>query len=69
MSTKTHKKKFILCCTRGTKGNRYWYFRLVAGNGRTVCQSEVYNSKAAALNGIRVVAEVDTDAVIEEVTT
>ena len=32
-----------------SRSNKEWYFRLVARNGRTVCQSEGYKRKSAAL--------------------
>jgi len=35
-----------------TASNGETYFRLQAGNGETILKSEMYSSKAAALNGI-----------------
>lgn len=35
-----------------TASNGEIYFRLQAGNGETILKSEMYSSKAAALNGI-----------------
>lgn len=39
-----------------SKKNRQWYFRLVAGNGKTVAQSEGYKRKANAVKGIYAVS-------------
>jgi len=30
----------------------YWWFTLVAGNGKVIAQSEMYNSKQSCLKGI-----------------
>jgi uncharacterized protein YegP (UPF0339 family) len=35
---------------------KQWRFRLVASNGKTICQSEGYTRKANCLAGIRSVA-------------
>jgi hypothetical protein len=53
--------KFVL--KKGSSGK--FHFNLVAGNGQVIATSETYESKAAALNGIKSVqtnapgAEVD----------
>ena len=40
--------KFVLTKSK----NGQYHFVLKAGNGETIAQSEMYSSKAAALNGI-----------------
>lgn len=45
--------KFVLKKTAGGK----YHFVLKAGNGETIAQSETYNSKASAKNGIESVRE------------
>lgn len=39
-----------------------WFFTLVSGNGKVVAQSEVYQSKTSALNGITAVKAAAIDA-------
>lgn len=41
-------RKFVV--TKNAKGQ--YHFVLKAGNGETIAQSEMYSSKAAAMNGI-----------------
>jgi uncharacterized protein YegP (UPF0339 family) len=45
--------KFVL--KKNASGN--YYFVLKAGNGETIAQSETYNSKSSAKNGIESVKE------------
>lgn len=51
--------KFVL----KTAKDQSTYFRLVAGNGETILSSEMYSSRAAALNGIE---SVRTNAPLDE---
>jgi uncharacterized protein YegP (UPF0339 family) len=44
-----------------TASNGETYFRLQAGNGETILKSEMYASKASALNGIESVRKNATD--------
>ena len=44
-------------------------FNLVSTNGQVVATSEAYNSKAAAMGGIRSVRSLAADAAIEDQTT
>ncbi len=45
-----------------------WHFVLKAGNGEIIAQSEMYESKPAALNGIASIKKnaPDADIVVEE---
>ncbi len=43
--------KFVWKRRTGSKGP-YWFFSLVATNGRIIATSETYMSKAAMFNGI-----------------
>lgn len=43
-----------------------WRFRLVASNGRIVCQSEGYTRKSNCLAGIRALQKSAADAVVTE---
>jgi len=49
-----------------SKDNGQWYFRLVATNSRTICQSEGYTQKVNALNGIKSVKKNAGKAKVEE---
>jgi len=49
-----------------SEDNSQWYFRLIAKNGRIICQSEGYTRKSNALNGIRSVKKNAAKAKIEE---
>jgi uncharacterized protein YegP (UPF0339 family) len=40
---------------RTTGKNKAWFFHLKGRNGKIIAQSEGYNTKRGALNGIRVV--------------
>jgi len=57
--------KFVL--RKGTKGG--FHFNLLAGNGQVIASSEHYESKAAALNGIKSVQTNAPDATIVDETT
>lgn len=57
--------KFVI--KKGTTGK--FRFSLLAGNGQVVASSEAYNSKAAAMGGIRSVQKLATDASVEDQTT
>jgi uncharacterized protein YegP (UPF0339 family) len=37
------------------KGNKGWYWLIIASNGRTLCHSETYTTKRAAKNGLAAV--------------
>ena len=56
--------KFVL--TKNAKGGFHW--NLKASNGETIASSEVYNSKAAALNGIDSVRKNAVEAKLEDET-
>lgn len=43
-----------------------FHFSLLASNGQVIATSEVYNSKAAAMNGIESVKKNAPDAPVEE---
>lgn len=45
-----------------------FHFNLKAGNGQTIATSELYESKAAALNGIESVRKNAADAVLDDQT-
>jgi len=47
--------------------NGDWYFHLVAGNGKIICQSEGYTRKQACLNGIAAVRRCAPKAKVENV--
>ena len=57
--------KFVV--KKGTTGK--FRFNLVSTNGQVVATSEAYNSKAAAMGGIRSVKSLAADAAIEDQTT
>jgi uncharacterized protein YegP (UPF0339 family) len=56
--------KFVL--KKGSSGK--FHFNLVAGNGQVIATSEAYESKAAALNGIKSVQTNAPDAKVEDQT-
>ena len=56
--------KFVL----QKSSNGKYYFVLKAGNGETIAQSETYESKASAQNGIRSVKENAPAAPVEDQT-
>jgi hypothetical protein len=56
--------KFVL--KQGTTGK--FHFNLVAGNGQVIATSEAYESKAAAMNGIKSVQTNAPDAKVEDET-
>lgn len=43
------------------------HFRLKSGNGKIICQSEGYNSKAACMKGIAAIKKLAADAPVVEV--
>ena len=57
--------KFVV--KKGSTGK--FRFSLLSTNGQIVATSEAYNSKASAMNGIRSVKKLATDAEIEDQTT
>lgn len=54
--------KFVL----KKNGSGGFHFSLLASNGQVIATSEVYNSKAAALNGIQSVKTNAPDAPVDE---
>jgi uncharacterized protein len=56
--------KFVL--KKGSTGK--FHFNLVAGNGQVIATSEAYESKSAALNGIKSVQTNAPDAKIDDET-
>lgn len=56
--------KFVL--TKNAQGQ--FHFVLKAGNGETIAQSEMYNSKSAALNGIESVKKNAASAEVDDQT-
>ncbi|MBV9793900.1 MAG: YegP family protein [Actinobacteria bacterium] len=56
--------KFVL--KKGSSGK--FHFNLQAGNGQVIATSETYESKAAALNGIKSVQTNAPDAKIQDET-
>ncbi len=56
--------KFLVKKTNNGK----WHFVLKAGNGEIIAQSEMYESKPAALHGIESIKKnaPDADVVVEE---
>ena len=56
--------KFVL--TKNAKGQ--YHFVLKAGNGETIAQSEMYNSKSAAKNGIESVQKNAAGAKVDDQT-
>lgn len=57
--------KFVV--KKGSTGK--FRFNLISTNGQVVATSEAYNSKAAAMGGIRSVKKLAADAAIEDQTT
>jgi uncharacterized protein YegP (UPF0339 family) len=57
--------KFVI--KKGPTGK--FRFNLLASNGQVVATSETYNSKAAAMNGVRSVQKLAADADVEDQTT
>ncbi len=57
--------KFVV--KKGTTGK--FRFSLVSTNGQVVASSESYNSKPAAMNGIKAVRSLAADALLEDQTT
>lgn len=57
--------KFVL--KKGTSGK--FRFNLLSTNGQVVATSEIYNSKASAMGGIRSVKKLAGDAAVEDQTT
>lgn len=47
-------------------GSGGFHFSLLASNGQVIATSEVYNSKAAAMNGIESVKKNAPDAPVDE---
>lgn len=45
----------------------HYYFRLKSGNGKIICQSEGYNSKAACMKGIAAIKKLAKDAPVVDV--
>ena len=56
--------KFVLTKSNSDK----YYFVLKAAKGETIAQSEMYNSKAAAMNGIKSVKKNAGDAKVDDQT-
>jgi uncharacterized protein len=56
--------KFVLTKSNSDK----YYFVLKAGNGETIAQSEMYNSKAAAKNAIASVKKTASSATVDDQT-
>lgn len=54
--------KFIV---KQAKNDQY-YFVLTAKNGQTIAQSEMYNSKSSAMNGVESVRENAPNAEVED---
>jgi uncharacterized protein YegP (UPF0339 family) len=48
--------------------NGQYYFVLKAANGERIAQSEIYNTKAAALNGVESVKANAADALVDDQT-
>lgn len=46
---------------------RRFFFRLKSGNGKIICQSEGYNSRAACMKGIAAIKRLAADAPVVEV--
>ena len=57
--------KFVI--KKGSTGK--FRFNLVASNGQVVATSEAYNTKAAAMGGVRSVKKIAADADVEDQTT
>lgn len=57
--------KFVI--KKGTTGK--FRFNLLSTNGQVVASSEAYNTKAAAMGGVRSVQKIAADAVVEDQTT
>lgn len=57
--------KFII--KKGTTGK--FRFNLLSTNGQVVASSEAYNTKAAAMAGVRSVQKLAADAAVEDQTT
>ncbi len=57
--------KFVV--KKGSTGK--FRFNLLSTNGQVVATSEVYNSKASAMGGIRSVKSLASDAAVEDQTT
>ncbi|HSH60991.1 MAG TPA: DUF1508 domain-containing protein [Acidimicrobiales bacterium] len=57
--------KFVI--KKGSTGK--FRFNLVANNGQVVATSEAYNTKAAAMGGVRSVQKLAADADVEDQTT
>jgi uncharacterized protein YegP (UPF0339 family) len=55
---KTKRKPYIALLESsyhdGKRRRRYYWFRIMASNGRKICHSETYNSPAARANAIKV---------------
>jgi hypothetical protein len=56
--------KFVL--TKNDAGK--FHFNLLATNGRVIATSEVYNTRAAAMNGIASIRKNAADAVLDDQT-
>src|SRR5262245_3757699 len=57
--------KFVV--KKGSTGK--FRFNLVSTNGQVIATSEVYNSKAACMNGVKAVQKLATTAALEDQTT
>ena len=57
--------KFVLTKNAGGK----FHFNLLASNGRVIASSEVYNTRAAALNGIESIRKNAAGATVDDQTT
>lgn len=57
--------KFVI--KKGTTGK--FRFNLLSTNGQVVASSEAYNTKAAAIGGVRSVKKLAADASVEDQTT
>ena len=43
------------CSEPGCRQHNHWYFRVVASNGKILCHSQSYRSKAACRRGLEAV--------------
>ena len=57
--------KFVV--KKGTTGK--FRFSLLSTNGQVVATSEAYNTKASAMNGVKAVRSLASDAALEDQTT
>lgn len=62
-----YEARLVGCRVKPTYSSK-WYFHLRASNGKIICQSEAYNSRASCLKGIEAIKRYAADAQVIDIT-